>query len=76
MSRTRSRTRSCAAASAMDAVEVARRSPLMVVLARREGDGEADQLQSVEDAIADVQLGIGEFAGRVAFVVRNDRDVS
>ena len=53
------------------------------VLARREGDvatttgpafpyGEADQLQAFEYAIAEVQLGIGEFAGRVAFFVRND----
>jgi hypothetical protein len=28
-------------------------------------DGEADELQAVEDAIGEVQLGIGEFAGRV-----------
>src|SRR5438093_1473622 len=55
------------------------------VLARREGDvatataatlpdGEADQLQACELAVAEVQLGIGEFAGRVAFVVRCDLD--
>ena len=46
------------------------------VLARREGDvasattaalpdGEADQLQAVEHAVGEVQLGIREFAGRV-----------
>src|SRR2546430_6338539 len=55
------------------------------VLARREGDvatataatlpdGEADQLQACELSVAEVQLGIGEFAGRVAFVVRCDLD--
>src|SRR4051812_47545988 len=55
------------------------------VLARREGDvatatssslpdGEADQLQSFESAVGKVQLGIREFAARVAFVVRSDLD--
>src|SRR4051812_10050945 len=55
------------------------------VLARREGDvatataaslpdGEADQLQSFESAVGKMQLGIREFAGRVAFVVRRDLD--
>src|SRR5262249_11938756 len=55
------------------------------VLARREGDvatataapfpyGEADQLHAVEFAVVEVQLGIREFAGRVAFVVRSDLD--
>src|SRR4051812_31089831 len=55
------------------------------ILARREGDvatatsaslpdGEADQLQSFESAVGKVQLGIREFAARVAFVVRSDLD--
>src|SRR5262249_61610409 len=55
------------------------------VLAGREGDvatataaplpdGEADQLHAVEFAIAEMQLGIREFAGWVAFVVRSDLD--
>jgi hypothetical protein len=55
------------------------------VLARRERDvaataaaafpyGKPDQLQAVEHAVAEVQLGVGEFAGRVAFFVRNDLD--
>ena len=55
------------------------------VLARRErdvaprataalSDAEADQLQAVERAVGEMQLGIGEFAGRVAFVVRGDLD--
>src|SRR6266545_1143766 len=53
------------------------------VLARRERDvaavatatfpdGEPDQLQAVEYAVGEMQLGIREFAGRVAFVVRDD----
>ena len=37
-------------------------------------DGEPDQLQAVEHAVGEVQLGIREFAGRVGFVVRNDLD--
>src|SRR5581483_133260 len=64
-SSTRSRMRFCAATS---------------VLARREGDvattaaaalpdREPDQLQAFELAVGEVQLGIGEFAGRVAVVV-------
>ena len=51
------------------------------VLARRERDvpaisratfpdGEADQLQTVEYAIGEMQLGIREFAGRVPLLVR------
>src|SRR5260370_39032594 len=54
-------------------------------LARRECDvaavatapfpyGEADQLQAVELSVDEMQLGIREFAGRVAFVVRRDSD--
>jgi hypothetical protein len=37
-------------------------------------DGEADQLQAVEFAVGEVQLGIREFAGRVLFVVWGDMD--
>src|SRR6266511_1998963 len=37
-------------------------------------DGEADQLQAPEYAVGEMQLGIGEFAGRVAFVVWDDLD--
>jgi len=56
------------------------------VLACREGDvaapaapapfpdAEADQLQAFERAVGEMQLGIREFAGRVAFVVRRDFD--
>src|SRR5262249_5328347 len=55
------------------------------VLARREGDvptaataalpdAEADQLQAFEFSVGEMQLGIREFAGRVAFVVRRDLD--
>src|SRR5262245_8006872 len=55
------------------------------VLARRERDvaattaatlphGEPDQLQAAEFAVGEMQLGIREFAGRVAFVVRRDLD--
>jgi hypothetical protein len=35
-------------------------------------DGETDQLQAVEFAVDEMQLGIGEFAGRVAFLVWSD----
>src|SRR6185503_5770499 len=34
--------------------------------------GKPDQLQAVEHAVGEMQLGIREFAGRVGFVVRND----
>src|SRR3954470_12544302 len=55
------------------------------VLARRERDvaaiataalpyAEADQLQAVEFAVDEMQLGIREFADGVAFVVRRDFD--
>src|SRR5205823_4923391 len=37
-------------------------------------DREADQLESVERAIGEVQFCIGELAWRVRFVVRNDLD--
>ena len=36
--------------------------------------GEPDQLQAVELAAAEVQLGIREFAGRVPLLVRGDFD--
>ncbi len=62
-------------------------APLTIdgVLARRERDvaataaaalpdGEAGQLQAVELSVGEMQLGIREFAGRVAFVVRRDGD--
>ena len=39
-------------------------------------DGEPDQLQAVELAVGKMQLGIREFAWRVAFVVRRDFDAS
>src|SRR5262249_16920659 len=52
------------------------------ILARRERDAaagattspdaEADQLQAVELAADEMQLGFGEFVGRVAFLVRLD----
>ena len=35
-------------------------------------DGEANQLHAIEHALAEVQFGVGEFAGRVALVVAAD----
>ena len=83
---TRSRTRSCAC-GVSDRPQQREAATLTIddVLARRERDvaataaatlpdGEADQLQAVECAVGEMQLGIREFAGRVAFVVRSDLD--
>ena len=37
-------------------------------------DAEADQLETGERAVDEVELGIGELSGRVALVVRGDLD--
>ena len=76
--------RSWAAASAIGRRSAKlRRSPLTEVLTRGERDvataaatalpdREANQLESVERSAGEVQFGVGELSGRVAFVVRGD----
>ena len=59
--------------------------PVHGVLTRGEGDvpaaagsalpdGEANQLQPGEHAVVEVQLGVGEFSGRVALLVDDELD--
>ena len=75
--------RSCAAVSvtARSSSAKLRRSPLTEYDRRRESDvssataaalphAEADQLQPFERAVAEVELGIREFSGRLLLLVR------
>src|SRR6185295_11164766 len=63
-----------AAALTIDGVLVRRERDVAPRATAALPDAEADQLQAVERAVGEMQLGIGEFAGRVAFVVRGDLD--
>src|SRR5688572_10278656 len=63
-----------AAALTVDRVLTRRKRDVAATAAAALPHGKPDQLQAVEHAVGEVQLGIREFAGRVGFVVRNDLD--
>src|SRR6516165_8836295 len=63
-----------AAALTIDGVLACRERDVAAVAATPLPDAEADELQAIELAVDEVQLGIGEFAGRRAFLVWRDFD--
>jgi hypothetical protein len=62
------------AALTIDGVLARRERNVAAVATASLPDAEADQLLAVEIAVDEMQLGIGEFAGRIAFVVWRDFD--
>src|SRR5262245_61261144 len=69
------RPKQCEAATVtIDDVLAGREGDVATATAATLPDSETDQLHAVEFAVVEMQLGIREFAGRVAFVVRSDLD--
>jgi hypothetical protein len=63
-----------AATFTIDAVLTRRERDVVPVATAPLPDGESDQLQAVEFAVDEMQLGIREFVGRGAFLVWADFD--